>query len=180
MRKVYAFIAICIFCFTTFANAKVNHAFVKFGDWGQVILPISAAYIGYVKENNYEGVKQLAKTYASTMLVSYALKYSIRAERPNGGRYSFPSGHSSSAFAGASFLAFRYGYKYGIPAYIGAIAVGASRIHGKHHHLADVVASATISIFSAHIFTTRYKETIKLTTSPVNGGGQLLNLEVVF
>jgi len=178
MKKFFSILTICIFYFTTSANAKTNDAFVKFGDWGQAILPISAAVIAYSKENNYEGVTQLAKTYACTMLVTYALKYTIRAERPRGGRNSFPSGHSSSAFGGASFLAFRYGYKYGIPAYIGAIAIGASRIHGRHHHLADVVASATISVVAAHIFTTRYKEAVKFSTSPVKGGGQLLNLEL--
>lgn len=141
-------------------------------------MPVSAAIIPYVKESNYDGVKQFAKTYASTMAVTYGLKYTINAERPNGGSHSFPSGHSSSAFGAASFLALRYGYKYGVPAYLGAIVVGASRINAKRHHLADVVASATISLVCANIFTTRYKDDIKISAVPMQGGGGQLNLEI--
>ena len=178
MKKIFITVFIFTFYFTTIATAKQNKAFTKVGDWGQVILPIAAAGISYLKEDNFNGTKQLAKTYASTMLVTYGLKYTIHAERPNGKKDSFPSGHASSAFGGASFLAFRYGYKYGIPAYLGAIAVGASRINANQHSLADVVASATISLICGNIFTTRFKETVTLGAGPVKGGGQVLTMKV--
>ena len=173
MRKFITAFTLFIFCAAQIVTAKENKTFRKMGDWGQVVLPISALAISYVKEDDYKGVVQFAKTYTSTMLITGGLKYTINAERPKGGRYSFPSGHASSAFAPASFLAFRYGYKYGIPAYLGAIAVGASRINAKAHHLADVVASATISVICANIFTTRYKDNIKFSSTPIKDGVQL-------
>lgn len=178
MKRIYITLLVFVFYFTSISVAKPNKTFTKIGDWGQVILPITAAGISYLKENNFDGTKQFAKTYISTMLVTYGLKYTIHAERPNGKRDSFPSGHSSSAFSGASFLAFRYGYKYGIPAYLGAIAVGASRINAKQHSLTDVAASATISVICGNIFTTRFKENIALEGSPVKGGGQMLTMKI--
>jgi membrane-associated phospholipid phosphatase len=178
MKKLLALLLIFPLCFAPIAAARENRTFTKIGDWGQAIIPLSALAIAYTKESDYEGVKQLAKTYGSTMLITWAIKYSLNLERPNGGRHSFPSGHASSAFGGASFLAFRYGYKYGIPAYLAATAVAISRTEKRAHSVADVVASATISVICSHFFTTRYKEVVKLSTSPVKGGGQALSLEV--
>jgi hypothetical protein len=45
---------------------------------------------------------------------------------------SFSSGHTSSAFAGASFIQRRYGFKQAIIPYGLAIATGASRIYAKN------------------------------------------------
>jgi hypothetical protein len=55
------------------------------------------------------------------------------------------SGHTSSAFAGASFIQRRYGFKQAIISYGLAIATGASRIYAKKHYSRDVIAGAVIS-----------------------------------
>src|SRR5262245_53544504 len=48
-----------------------------------------------------------------------ATKFTVRRERPDGSdRQSFPSGHSSSAFATATVLQHYYGWKVGAPAFV--------------------------------------------------------------
>jgi membrane-associated phospholipid phosphatase len=48
------------------------------------------------------------------------VKRTVDRERPDGGGLSFPSGHTS----GASYLHYRYGWKYGLPTYLAEAAVG--------------------------------------------------------
>ena len=71
---------------------------------------------------------------------------------------SFPSGHTSAAFSGASFIHFRYGLKYGIPLYCLASFTGYSRIHANKHHIEDVMAGAGIAILSSWYFTSPYSK----------------------
>ena len=99
----------------------------------------------------------------TTLGVTFALKYSIDEKRPNGGSHSFPSGHASVAFSGASFLQKRYGWNYGIPAYIVALFVGYSRIESDNHYLHDVLAGAAIGVVSTYIFADAYQKGIVAT-----------------
>jgi membrane-associated phospholipid phosphatase len=72
-----------------------------------------------------------------------AMKYIVGRERPDhSDNLSFPSGHASNAFAGASVVAHHYGDKLGIPAYVLATFIAGSRLANHRHHLSDVVAGA--------------------------------------
>jgi membrane-associated phospholipid phosphatase len=73
------------------------------------------------------------------------IKVAVGRERPNGqDNKSFPSGHTSQAFAMASVAQQHYGWKIGVPAYALAGLMGASRIHEDKHWLSDVVAGAAL------------------------------------
>lgn len=128
----------------------------KLGDILQVAIP-AIGYGATLYLDDEEGEKQFYQSFGTNLALTYALKYSINKKRPNGGDYSFPSGHTSSAFQGASFISQRYGLEYGIPAYIGAIFVGYSRIDAEAHYPSDVVAGALLGTLSSMYFTTQYK-----------------------
>ncbi|MFK5975474.1 MAG: phosphatase PAP2 family protein [Sulfurovum sp.] len=128
----------------------------KLGDILQVAIP-AIGYGATLYLDDYEGEKQFYKSFATNLALTYALKYSINKKRPNGKDYSFPSGHTSSAFQGASFIHQRYGLEYGIPAYLGAIFVGYSRIEAEAHYPVDVVSGAFLGTISSMYFTTEYK-----------------------
>ena len=64
---------------------------------------------------------------------------------------SFPSGHTSFAFASPSYEFYRYGLKSSIPGYIAASMVGYSRVHGKRHHWRDVIAGALLAQLNAYL-----------------------------
>jgi hypothetical protein len=69
----------------------------------------------------------------------------VHRTRPDGSdNRSFPSGHTSAAFALASVAEQHYGWKVGAAAYAAAAAMGASRLMEDKHYLSDVVAGATI------------------------------------
>lgn len=90
----------------------------------------------------------LGLAIARTEIATYTLKYSVNADRPNGGGQSFPSGHTSVAFAGAEFIRKEYGGWWGVPAYLTAGYVGWSRVVTRNHYARDVYAGAAIGILS--------------------------------
>ena len=78
-------------------------------------------------------------------------------ERPNGGDFSFPSGHTSAAFTGAAFIDYKYGLKYGLPAYIFAAFVGWSRVYAKKHDYIDVLGGIIVGVGCVELFTSKTK-----------------------
>ncbi|MEP6916605.1 MAG: phosphatase PAP2 family protein [Acidobacteriota bacterium] len=81
------------------------------------------------------------------------LKYAVGRTRPDGGRYSFPSGHSAASFTTATVLEQHFGWKAGVPAYAAAAYVAASRLSENRHYLSDVVFGAGIGILSGRAVT---------------------------
>jgi membrane-associated phospholipid phosphatase len=87
--------------------------------------------------------------------VSYSIKKSARVLRPDGStNNSFPSGHTTTAFAAAEFL--RQEYKdvspwYGIAGYAIATTTGALRVYNNRHWISDVAAGAGFGILSTKI-----------------------------
>jgi membrane-associated phospholipid phosphatase len=104
-----------------------------------------------------QGAWQFGESAALTAGATIGLKYAINEQRPNGGDYSFPSGHTSISFASAEFMRRRYGWKYGLPAYSAAVFVAYSRVEANQHYTHDVVAGAAIGFLSSYLLTRPYK-----------------------
>jgi membrane-associated phospholipid phosphatase len=109
-------------------------------------------------EDGNQGTIQFFKSFVTSQVITEGLKLAIDKNRPNGNCCnSFPSGHTSKAFMGASFIHKRYGWKFATPAYIAATYVGYSRVEADKHYVEDVVAGAAIGILSSFYFTTPYQ-----------------------
>lgn len=134
----------------------------------QIALPVAALGATAYKKD-LKGLIQLAEAFAVTEIVTQGLKYTVRETRPNGGSHSFPSGHTSAAFCGASYLDMRYGDTWGVPAYVLAAITGWSRIESENHYPWDVAAGAVIGMVSNCIFTKRHISNIKLVPLFENG-----------
>ncbi|MEO6405530.1 MAG: phosphatase PAP2 family protein [Ferruginibacter sp.] len=93
-------------------------------------------------------------TGISTAVVS-PLKHFTKEERPDGSdSRSFPSGHTTTAFANAEFM--RQEYKnvsawYGVAGYAAATATGILRLYNNKHWVGDVVAGAGVGILSTKL-----------------------------
>lgn len=152
--------------FSPLAHADRTNDIERAGDIIQIAIP-AIAYGSTFYMDDPEGRSQFYKGFATNFAVTHGLKHAINKERPNGGDHSFPSGHTSAAFQGASFIHKRYGAKYAIPAYVGATFVGYSRIQADKHDTTDVIAGATLGTLSSWYFTTEYKNTtVSLNASP--------------
>lgn len=108
--------------------------------------------IGVKGKHGFRDRAMVALTsHAAMALLSYGLKYSIKAARPDGGKHSFPSGHVALAFTGAELTRIEYGNGWGAAAYAVATSVAVLRLYNDRHYFGDVLTGAGIGILSAHI-----------------------------
>lgn len=148
-------------------SVKASDEIEKSGDIIQIIIP-TIAYGTTFYLGDSKGRMQFYKSFFTNLMVTHGLKNVINKKRPNGSDRSYPSGHTSAAFQGASFIHKRYGIKYSVPAYIGAYFVGYSRVESDNHYVEDVIAGAAIGIISSFYFTTPYKG-FAITPAATNG-----------
>jgi len=128
-----------------------------------VLVPATVLAVGLI-DNNKTTLKKalyLTETAAATTFITFGLKYSIKRDRPyianpdlkalsSPTDPSFPSGHTSVAFATATSLYLAYPKWYvAVPAYAWATSVGVSRMYMGVHYPSDVLAGAVIGAGSA-------------------------------
>lgn len=113
---------------------------------------------------DWSGGGQLALSLGTTAAATYGLKHAFPETRPNGrDNRSFPSGHTSIAFASAGYLHQRYGWKVGVPATVAAGLVGLARVEAHEHHWYDAVAGAALGEATAFIITRPHDGGVMLT-----------------
>ncbi len=124
--------------------------------------PLAGGLISGNKQMRHMG-GELFIAIATDLIVSEGLKYAINRERP-GDKYpgvifprtvthgrSFPSTHTSLAFATATTLAIEYKKWYvTAPAYVWAGFVGYSRMYLGKHYPSDVACGALIGAGSSY------------------------------
>lgn len=127
--------------------------------------PATQLIIGYIKHDKQtiQNGWQTVGSLGTAVILGYGLKYAINRNRPYETykdiipyHYdtdpSFPSGHTSIAFANATSLSLQYPKWYVIaPAYLWAGAIGYSRMQLGMHYPSDVLAGALVGAGSAFI-----------------------------
>ncbi len=116
-----------------------------------------------LKLGGYEGRSDWPRLLASAGL-SYAImagfvngiKYSAKEMRPDGSTAnSWPSGHTATAFVGASLLHKEYGLTrspwWSVAGYGVATATGVMRVLNNRHWISDVMSGAGIGIMSTEL-----------------------------
>jgi membrane-associated phospholipid phosphatase len=135
------------------------------------VSPISVATpalfygLGLIEKDN--NVKQagifMGETFLVNAIITTGLKKSIKRDRPfvtypdidkqsDGGSYSFPSGHTSTAFSTATSLSMAFPKWYVVaPSFLWATAVGYSRMDLGVHYPSDVLAGVIVGCASAFL-----------------------------
>ena len=176
--KIVAGVSVAIIGTAFFDEAIQRHLFPSrnndpstdlraFGDKGQFLGPVvgtAFAIQGFAMDN--EQSKETAfLSYESYVLSGAAcgvIKFAVGRSRPSktddafqfkpgSGDSSFPSGHTTVAFAAATVFAEQYpSWFVIIPSYGIASAIGLSRLYANQHWSSDVVAGAILGTTVAH------------------------------
>ena len=138
-----------------------------------------AATYGIAKIVNNQKAADVGRDIVRAQILSQVmvqtLKFTVQRDRPDGSNsQSFPSGHSSSAFATAAVLHRHYGWKVGAPAYALGSYVALARMSWNRHHATDVVMGAGFGIAAARTVTmTVAKSKFNLGVQPQVGGASV-------
>jgi len=96
----------------------------------------------------------LTRAQLLSQAIIQATKFAVQRPRPDGSdKFSFPSGHTASAFATATVLQQHFGWKAAIPAYGFGAYVATSRMSANKHHLSDVLFGAAIGVAAGRTVT---------------------------
>jgi membrane-associated phospholipid phosphatase len=146
----------------------------KFGDIGQLGGPIigTGFLIHGLAFHDQKSKDTAILSYESFLVaggISGVLKAGVGRRRPSqtedpfsfhpaGHDSSFPSGHTTTAFAAATVFSEQYPHWYVIvPAYAAAGTVGFSRLYANQHWLSDVVAGAFLGTVVSHLLRARLR-----------------------
>lgn len=97
-----------------------------------------------------------AMSYGFMALFVNSIKYTAKEMRPDGStRNSWPSGHTATAFVGATILHKEYGLTrspwYSVVGYGVATATGVMRVLNNRHWVSDVLSGAGVGIMSGEL-----------------------------
>ena len=141
------------------------------------LLPDATALGVAIAKHDTEGLKQLGLSTAVCLAVNYGLELCIRKDRPDGtGHHAFPSTHTAVAFNGSTFLMKRYGWKWGVPAYVVSTYVAWGRVHTDRHDWWDVLGGAAIGAGAAFVFTRPFVKDVDVAISPTTFGDRAYGL----
>lgn len=124
----------------------------------QVALPIVKRDPVGMVQNLYIGVSGTIMTHGLKRALDPVTILGVRiGERPHGGRHNMPSGHASLASSAVYFVGRRYGWWhlfYLVPVLLMTML---ARVELNAHTGSAVIAGALIGIFSAALFTGKYR-----------------------
>lgn len=149
-------------------NKKLDNTFIFVSNSivpVSVGVPLGVIGVGFLKQDST--IKNKGVYIGASLLVAAGittgLKYSVKRERPfvaypvidkvmNAGSPSFPSGHTSDAFATATSLSLAFPKWYIIaPSFVWACSVGYSRMDLGVHYPSDVLAGAAIGAGTSYL-----------------------------
>jgi membrane-associated phospholipid phosphatase len=162
----------------TWSNTRSADRIFELGDgmggaWSPIVLVSSAYLIGRVtgKSRLTAFASDLVRAQILNGLTTGSIKYITDRRRPDGTPYSFPSGHTSTAFATASIVRRHFGKYWGGAATLAATYVGVSRLQENKHYVSDVIAGAIVGTYVASLVAPAGRSHgIELAPAMVSGG----------
>lgn len=139
-------------------TAKRQHT--RVADFGKTAMPLTALGISLIKFDWFGAA--LSQVLAHGLyLTNGKFEHKIDKKRPCGCTGAFPSGHMIMYASSASYLHYRYGWQYGLPAYVAAFGFSYDRVRNKAHSWGDMLGTFAIVNVITFIVTPRFNDEVE-------------------
>ena len=177
MKRVTRCVVTAVMLMLASVHSQASDDALKYTTDILCLAPDATALAVAIAKHDTQGLKQLGLSTATCLVVNYGLELCIKKDRPDGtGHHAFPSTHTAVAFNGSTYLMKRYGWKWGVPAYVVSSFVAWGRVHTDRHDWWDVLGGAAIGAGSAFIFTRPFVKDVDVTISPTTFGDRAYGL----
>lgn len=140
-------------------QTQFNNAGIKLDNYLQYVPLLAVEGLDLLgvpsRHTGWPMLQRVGSTAAIVFVTTQVIKFSIDEKRPDSyGLNSFPSGHTSFAFAGAELLRLEYGETsvwIPIAGFTVASLTGLMRIYNDRHWTGDVLAGAAVGMICADL-----------------------------
>jgi membrane-associated phospholipid phosphatase len=137
------------------ANCTAKKSSTKVADFGKTAMPLTALGISLIKLD-WLGAALSQVLAQGLYMTNSKFEHRIGKKRPCGCSGAFPSGHMIMYASSSSYLHYRYGWQYGLPAYLATIGFSVDRVNNKAHSWGDMLGTFAIVNLVTYIVTPRF------------------------
>lgn len=166
MRKILTAILLILFSSSAVAAKKssgctAKRSETKVANFGKSYMPFAPLAVGLIKKD-WIGAALSQAYIHGTYPLNKKLERVFNTKRPCGCRGSFPSGHMIIYATSSSFLHYRYGWEYGVPAYVATAIFAADRVKNKAHRWSDMLGTFAAFNILTYLITPKFQPAAKV------------------
>lgn len=164
------------------AFAAPDPSLRKAGNIIVVALPVAAVGVSLLHDEDWRGIGEFAFSAGLTVGSAFLIRQVVREQRPDGSDFhTLTPPDLALADASADYLWSRYGWRYGVPAYLAASVVSYALTDSKKNHWYDTVASGALAFSFNYALVDRYHPgRYRVTAETRPSGGAMLRFAVNF
>lgn len=154
----------------------------KVGNILTVALPVTAIGVSLLHHRDWRGLGEFAVSAGLTVGSAYMIRQMVRERRPDGSDFhTLTPPDLALADASADYMWSRYGWRYGVPAYLASALVSYSLSDAKKNHWYDTLASGALAFGFNYAIVDRYHERrVHVTAETTPHGGAMLRFAINF
>ena len=180
-RRAILVCAVLVIPASAFA-ATPNSSLRKVGNILTVALPVTAIGVTLLHDRDWRGLGEFAVSAGLTVGSAYLIRQVVRQRRPDHSDFhSLTPPDVALTDASADYMWSRYGWRYGVPAYLASALVSYSLSDAKKNHWYDTLASGALAFGFNYAIVDRYRERrVHVTAQTTPQGGAMLRFAINF
>jgi hypothetical protein len=146
-----------------------------------IALPVSAIGVSLLHDRDWKGIGEFTVSAGLTVGSAYLIRQIVRNRRPDHSDFqSLTPPDLALADASSDYMWSRYGWRYGVPAYLASAFVSYALTDDKKNHWYDTLASGALAFGFNYAIVDRYHPSRYHVSAEAQPGGAMLRFAVNF